>query len=170
MRRFTQETALQRICARCVALLYALLSTMFFAVKVHAMPVLQAGEACVFSEVTGVVLLDGKPAAGATVRRHFEYRDKRSDETMTNDEGRFALPALHERSLARLLPAEFVVAQAIIVEYQGQQYRIWSNTKRRPEPDSELGDRPLRLRCELSAPLTVHRQFGSILRTSCVWE
>lgn len=126
-------------------------------------------KSCVFSEVQGVLLVNGKPAAGAIVKRQVEYQDKESDQTVTDAAGRFSLPALYQGSATRLLPAEFVAAQSLIVEYQGQEYKIWSNTKRKPEENAELGGQPLNLRCELTAELQLHREFGSILRTNCSW-
>lgn len=135
-----------------------------------SMEVLAMGKACVFSEVAGVLLFDGQPAAGAVIRRQVEYQRREADQTTADATGHFSLPALYQRSALRLLPAEFVAAQALVVEYQGEEYRIWSNTKRSPEENAELGGLALNLRCELTAELQLHRQFGSILRTSCRWQ
>lgn len=128
------------------------------------------GGSCVFSEVRGVLLFKGQPAAGATIKRQVEYRTRDSDQTTADAAGVFSLPALYQRSAAKFLPAEFVAAQSLVVEYQGQEFRIWSNTKRRSEENAELGGRALDLRCELTDELQLHREFGSILRTNCRWE
>lgn len=133
------------------------------------MSILDAGKSCVFSEVNGVLLFQGKPAAGAVVKRQVEYQDKDGDQTTADDAGRFSLPALYQRSVVKFLPAEFVAAQSLVVEYQGQEYKIWSNTKRKPEPNAELGGQPLNLSCEITGELKLYREFGSILRTSCTW-
>lgn len=133
------------------------------------MSILDAGKSCVFSEVNGVLLFQGKPAAGAVVKRQVEYQDKEADQTTADEAGRFSLPALYQRSMVKFLPAEFVAAQSLVVEYQGQEYKIWSNTKRKPEPNAELGGQPLNLRCEITGELKLHREFGSILRTNCTW-
>lgn len=138
-------------------------------VEVFAMSILSAGKSCVFSEVNGVLLFNGAPAAGAIVKRQVEYQDKDSDQATADEAGRFSLPALYQRSVTKFLPAEFVVAQSLVVEYQGQEYKIWSNTKRKSEENAELGGQPLDLRCEITAELQLHREFGSILRTNCTW-
>lgn len=133
------------------------------------MSVLGGGKACIFSEVSGVLLFNGEPAAGAIVKRQVEHQGQESDQATADEAGRFSLPALYQRSVSRLLPAEFVAAQSLVVEYQDQEYRIWSNTKRKPEENAELGGQPLNLRCEITAELQLHREFGSILRTNCTW-
>lgn len=137
--------------------------------EVFAMSILDAGKSCVFSEVKGELLFKGQPAAGAIVKRQVEYQSREGDQTTADEAGRFSLPALYQRSVTRFLPAEFVAAQSLVVEYQGQEYKIWSNTKRKPEENAELGGHPLVLRCEITDELRLHREFGSILRTNCTW-
>lgn len=122
---------------------------------------------CVFSEVNGLVLLEGKPVVGAKVKRLFEYDRLEFDETVTDNTGAFFFPAVYQRSIASLLPREFVVAQSMLVTHQGEEVKIWSNTKRSDTENSELGGAKLNLSCELSAELTLYREFGSILRTNC---
>src|SRR5690554_150672 len=148
----------------CVILVFLMLP-----MEVFPMSILRMGKSCVFSEVTGVLLFNGEPAAGAIVKRQVEYQTRDGDQTTADEGGRFSLPALYQRSAAKFLPAEFVAAQSLVVEYQGQEYRIWSNTKRTPEENAELGGQPLQRRCEITAEPRLHRQFGSILRTNCTW-
>lgn len=155
---------------RCLlALLFVLVCFVLPPREANAMSILDAGKSCVFSAVKGTLLLNGQPAAGAVVKRQVEYQSKDSDEATADASGQFEMPALYQRSVVKFLPAEFVAAQSLVVEYQGKEYKIWSNTKRKPDENAELGGKPLHLTCELSADLQLHREFGSILRTSCTW-
>ncbi|MCH8499854.1 MAG: DUF4198 domain-containing protein [Marinobacter sp.] len=128
------------------------------------------GKVCVFSEVTGVIRLQGQPVEGATVVRTHDYRKAVSDQATTDADGAFAFPAAFERAWTSILPIELVIAQRLTVSYQGQDYLIWSNTKRSKAENTELGGLPLTLTCELTDELRLHREFGSILRTNCVWS
>lgn len=133
------------------------------------MSILDIGKSCVFSEVNGTLLFNGKPAAGALVKRTVEYQRKESDETTADAEGRFSLPAMYHRSIVKFLPAEFVAAQTLRVVYEGQEYEIWVNTKRKHEENSELGGLPLNLTCEITSEEKLHEEFDTLLVTKCVW-
>ncbi len=50
------------------------------------------------------------------------------------------------------------------------EYQIWSNTKRQPEVNSELGGKSLNLVCNLEDGLKIYKNFGSVLRTNCRWH
>lgn len=122
---------------------------------------------CIFSEVTGQIFHQGKPLPDARIRRIYEYKSKEEDSTRTDARGHFTFPAVWRNSLSSLFPGEFVVAQNIVVEHQGKEYKIWSNTKRSANHNAELGGAPLQLTCEITDDWVVYREFGSILRTNC---
>lgn len=71
--------------------------------------------------------------------------------------------------MSQLLPLEFVVAQGVNVYFNDTEYEIWINSKRRPEKNSELGGKELKLKCELTAEPKIYREFSTLLMTSCVW-
>ena len=128
------------------------------------------GSVYLFSEVDGVILQEGEPLKNTKIIRYFEYGSIEKDETITNSKGEFHFAAIRRSSLASLLPVEFVVAQSIVVEHNGQEDKIWSNTKRSKSRNSELGGVALRLKCEITDDLKIYREFGSILRTKCKWQ
>jgi hypothetical protein len=127
------------------------------------------GSAYLFSSVDGVVTLAGKPLENAVVVRRYQYRGEHRDEGKTDASGRFSFPAVRRWDLSWLLPAEFLVPQNMVVVHQGQEYLIWSNTRRTRQDRAELGGLPLIIRCELTDEIRVHKEFGSILRTQCSW-
>ncbi len=137
--------------------------------KVGAVSLSNSGKSLVFSEVHGVVLSHGVPVPNAKVIRKVEWATLETEETTTDEQGHFYFPPAYQGGISRLLPAEFVAAQSLEVEVQGETLKIWSNTKRSVAKNAELGGAALNLMCELTNPLALHREFGSILRTSCTW-
>lgn len=142
---------------------------MFSSVGV-AMSIFDAGKAYLFSEVSGIVTHEGKAVTGAKVIRKYEMNKLVEEETTTDSEGRFSFPAVRGRSISQVFPAEFVAAQKILVEHDGEEVDIWSNSKRSPEENSELGGDALDFTCELTDERTLYRDFGAILFTRCKWK
>lgn len=132
------------------------------------------GKDCLFSAISGTITLNGEPAVGAHVTRvagkaHVE--GEFTDETFTDEEGYFSMPAIWERNLlSRVFPMEFVVPQEIVVEYKGVQYDIWSSVKRTREENSESHGKPLIVQCELSDPERSFRSKGTFFSTRCTWD
>lgn len=125
---------------------------------------------CLFSKVDGAIVNHEQPVVGAVVRRVLEYRGRRlEDLAVTDAAGQFRFPARHGFPLSHWWPMEFVVSQGLFVEWGGESKSIWSNTKRRPEEDAELGGQALVLRCDLAADSRLVRTWGSILNTRCTW-
>ncbi len=67
------------------------------------------GKVCLFSEISGVITLDGKPVANAKLVRTVNKEKDITDETTTDDKGYFKMPAVYERTITKFLPMEFVV-------------------------------------------------------------
>ena len=110
----------------------------------------------IFSEVDGVVLLEGKPVSGATVIRTADYKDKLySDTVITDDQGRFHFDDIYIYSM-RLFGT--YIWQKITIQYDGKEYLAWKmmkgyDTRYSELSDPELPDAPikkLQLRCELT--------------------
>lgn len=106
---------------------------------------------CLFSEVNGVVTLNGTPVAGVEVVRTSELgcNDKIfTDKTFTNDQGHYYFPARFTHSICKIAPVEPHIDQKIVFFHQGKAYLGWHADKRSYEINSELG-RPIHLACGL---------------------
>lgn len=125
------------------------------------------GKSCVFSSVNMQILKNGKPVKNAQVIRRWEWNDLKEEKTVTDENGYFSLPAVYESSVSRLLPIEFVVGQAILVVDGGKEKRIWSNSKRKTEENSEYGGKSIELTCELNDEKVLIEDYGSLMITMC---
>jgi len=132
------------------------------------------GKDCLFSAISGTITLNGEPAAGAHVKRiagkaHVE--GEFTDETFTDSNGYFSMPAIWERNLlSRVFPMEFAAAQGVLVTYQEQEYWIWTSTKRSREENSESLGKPLVVQCELNSEPRYFRVKGALFNTLCTWD
>lgn len=126
------------------------------------------------SEISGTITLNGEAAAGAQLKRTVGKafsRGEVTDETTTDGNGYFSLPAVIQRKLIpNIIPAEFVVPSEIYVIYQGKEYFIWTSTKREPEKNTENKGKPLVVRCELTSEERGFMIDGSFFTTMCVWD
>ncbi|GAB2513133.1 DUF6795 domain-containing protein [Microbulbifer agarilyticus] len=122
---------------------------------------------CTFSEMQLSISHKGKPVAGAKITRTINWRKTTSDNFTTDSEGKITLPAQLETHLLKFFPMEFMAAQQVIVQHDDEDYEIWNYAKRDYALNSEMHGAPLKLHCELSAPPTTKRSFGSILSTRC---
>jgi mRNA-degrading endonuclease HigB of HigAB toxin-antitoxin module len=137
---------------------------------VAAMSLFDAGKVCLFSKISGVITLDGKPAANALIVRTVNLTKNKVDETRTDQQGYFEMPAVFQRTVTQFLPQEFVANQEVVVDHQGKKYRVWSAVKRNPGEDSEARGKPFIVRCELNSAergLIVDR---SPIHTLCLWD
>lgn len=131
------------------------------------MTILDLGKACTFSEMQLEITHKGEPAVGATVWRRVKWQNERTDEYDADENGRVLLPEVLERSVMQLFPSEFVVSQALIVKYAGEEYKIWVNSKRNPEKNSELDGSDIRLKCELTDERRLVTDYRNEFLTSC---
>lgn len=124
---------------------------------------------CLFSEVNGRLLLNGQPAAGATVEREYYWRwgEKNYKDTVVADsDGRFHFPVATGRTLfGMLMIHQPVIEQKMKVDHQGKSYDIWEFMKMDYDFDSELAragrsKRPLRLVCRLEQDMRVNLDLG----------
>lgn len=107
-------------------------------------------QVCLFSEVNGVVTLEGKPVAGAELVRTAILNDKTYKDTATTDsEGRYHFDARFTRSINSILPSEPFIYQKMIIHHQGKEIRAWEVDKRNYDIDGEI-KRPLNFTCELT--------------------
>lgn len=134
------------------------------------MTVLDIGKAYTFSGMSLKLTHDGRPASHARVTRIVDWQKEKVDEFTADESGHVSLPEVTERSISQLLPVQFVVAQVVNVEFNGEQYEIWVNSKMSPDKYSELGGKPLDLECELTSEPVPIDEFDTILVTNCHWK
>lgn len=134
------------------------------------MSLLDAGKVCLFSNISGVIHLDGKPVTNALVKRKVEFSDLKEDETRTDETGYFELPAIFDRTITKHLPQEFTAGQEIIVHYQNKEYSIWSGVKRKYEENSEARGKPLVVSCELNSERKFIQVNNQPIFSLCTWD
>ena len=127
---------------------------------------------CLFSNMTGVVNLDGKPVANVRLVRTINYNKDIVDETVTDENGHFEFPAVFRNNYAgKILPMEFVVSQLIIAHHEGKEYEMWAGVKRKPEENAESRGKPLVVSCELGLEeLNYKGVDGSPITSLCTWD
>lgn len=143
---------------------------LLFSTEIYAMSIFDTGKVCTFSGISGVILKGGKPVADATVTRTTSYQKKKIDQTKTDKEGYFELPALFERSAMSLLPQEFVVGQLLVVTVDGTDHVIWDGVKRKKEENSEARGKPLVITCDIEDETRVVEVNGQPFVTKCRWD
>ena len=105
---------------------------------------------CLFSKVKGTVLLDGKPVSNAAIVREADLRGTLyTDETKTDENGRYEFDAIYKMSLRAILPVETTIIQKMIIRHEGKEYIAWDIPKGGIEEDGEI-KRPLHFTCDLS--------------------
>lgn len=131
------------------------------------MTLFDIGKVCVFSEVKAQLLLDGKPVSGATVTRIWNWDKRASDSTVTDVNGNFSFPAVHQRSVKPLLPLEITITQQLSTTLDGKDFILWRGAKRDGEEQSELDGAPFNLTCELTNEERLIDNFRSPILTLC---
>ena len=141
-----------------------------YATQVNAMGFLDFMKIYIFSEVDGVVLMEGKPVSGAKVVRTADYKDKIHTDTVVTDElGRFHFDDISTFSM-RL--SETAILQEIIIHNEGKEYKAWKQLKRNDIRYGELNDantpenaiKKINLTCELTGDQNKEQVVGSELR------
>ena len=113
----------------------------------------------VFSEVKGVVTMNGEPVRGAQVIRVGDHEHDKvySDTAVTDAQGRFSFGPVSTFSLRPLMLGT-IIRQKITIKYQGMEYLAWETTKTSNHRYGELNDEEvenpikLDLLCELTEP------------------
>ena len=133
---------------------------------------------CLYSEVSGVVTLHGKPVAGAEIIRKAWWPDEKlhTDNTTTDAQGAFHFAPMFAFSLLRqYIPMETVIEQTMFIRFQGKEYPAWSGAKRDFDLKNEFEDgKPRTLICELTEkPAIKGEKFGlrtaHSIETICKW-
>lgn len=128
------------------------------------------GKVCLFSEMSGVLTINGKPASNVRLVRTAKWQTEQRDETMTDEHGHFHFPMLTERTVAKFLPMEFVASQDIRAFHDGAEVRIWGGVKRVPEENAESKGKPLVVTCDLTAEEQYIEVSGGLVFSRCEWD
>jgi Domain of unknown function (DUF6795) len=149
--------------------------------QVQAMGILDFFTIHVFSDVTGVVTLNGEPVEGAEIIRTADHAHDKlyKDATVTDENGYFALKDISTFSL-RPIMLPTVIDQKIYIKYKGMEYLAWDLLKRTNHIYGELNDKDvpnpkkLELKCELTddqqKETRVTLEFGDKIITGlCRW-
>ena len=87
----------------------------------------------VFSEVKGQVVSGGKPVAGATLERTYDWswgNQQGRDETKTDANGEFAFPPIKKiMILGSLLPHQPYIKQWILIKVEDKIHEAWEARK-----------------------------------------
>lgn len=137
---------------------------------VAAMTIFDAGKVCLFSKISGTIVLNGRPVANALVVRKVNLNKDKVDQAATDEKGYFEMPAVFQRTVTKFLPQEFVVKQDITVRYQDKDYDIWSGVKRTPEENAESRGEDLVVFCELTKEKYFKQVNGSPVIGRCTWN
>lgn len=129
-----------------------------------------AGKVCLFSKISGVIRLDGIPAANAKVIRTVNLNKDKVDYTYADENGYFEMPAVFQRTLTKFLPQEFVASQHIVVYHNGMEYDIWSGVKRTQEENAEARGETLKVQCELNSEKSIKIVNNSPYISRCTWD
>ncbi|MEO0972866.1 MAG: DUF6795 domain-containing protein [Pseudomonadota bacterium] len=128
------------------------------------------GQVCLFSGMSGVITNNGEPVAGARITRTVKLTREQSDETTTDEQGRFAFAPVFARTATKHLPQEFASNQDLVVHHDGDAISIWSSVKRTPEENSESRGKPLVVTCELTSEERMLKVNNSPIFTRCTWD
>jgi hypothetical protein len=139
------------------------------------------GRVVLFSAISGTLVKDGKPVAGATLTRRAKLGDWYEDTAVTDKDGKFSFGTMKAFSLtAHMLPHEPVVSQQMFAVVGEIKHDVWYHTKRGYEDNSELTYwsmhvsglqkinatvNPIRVVCEFSA----ERQHAGGISSTCTF-
>lgn len=108
---------------------------------------------CIFSEVNGVVLYEGKPVSGAVIERMFVWawgNERGTDSTITDTEGVFRFPVILKKSISgNVIPHQPFIEQTITIQHEGKVYTAWMYDKYDYKENSELQKKPISITCRL---------------------
>ena len=106
---------------------------------------------CLFSEVNGVVTLNGKPVPDVEVVRTMRmgHNNIYTDKTTTDNQGHYRFAARFTHSIRKIAPVEPLIFQRMVFVYQSKEYLGWETDKRNYQINGEL-DVAINLVCELT--------------------
>lgn len=149
--------------------------------RISAMSLFDAMNVNLFSEMKGIVTLEGKPVAGALITRTAIPNNGKeyTDHTKTDDEGRFHFNKMETRMFLKLLPSEPSVNQTVVIEYSDNSYIAWETGAAGDTNKGELNEMDvigtdkeidIDLTCELTAESTYKAgAYTTVISGICSW-
>lgn len=124
---------------------------------------------CLFSEVNGVVTLEGKPVGGAELTRTALLGGKvYTDKAVSDDTGAFHFEALFTDSSMKITSMNPLVPQKINISHNKVTKKGWLFNKNNYDVNGEIGKK-LDLLCELDGdPVNRELPGGAIVHGICV--
>ena len=128
-------------------------------------------EAVLFSPLEGKLTYKGKPAANAKITLWTAWKDDTGETDIyhADEQGHFSIPQKNMTYTFNFL-AQLVMEQRVTVFFQGQEVVIWDFSKKEEGVFTELGGRPVNLRCELTHDDKTVRGDRSLGGTRCQWD
>jgi len=128
-------------------------------------------DAVLFSEMSGIITHNGKPAADVVLNLSVTWNENKTikQEFRTNARGEFSIPKIEEKIETSPL-VQLAISQIIVAQYNDSSYDFWIRSKRDTEEYSETEGKPINFRCELSDPLRRIEVKSGQLGTPCKWE
>jgi hypothetical protein len=106
---------------------------------------------CVFSEVRGIVIMQGLPVEGAVIERKYQLnKDEVIDKTNTDASGYFSMPPICVSSIRTLYPHQPSILQVVNIYFGDDTYQAFGFHKGNYKSNGERGDKPLLMMCELT--------------------
>ncbi|MCW8127631.1 DUF6795 domain-containing protein [Microbulbifer halophilus] len=128
-------------------------------------------DAILFSEMSGVITYNGKPAEGVVLNLSVRWNEDESIKKTfkTGKNGYFQIPQI-ERKITTHPLVQLSISQIIIAHYNGESYKLWIRGKLDAKEHSETDGKPENFRCELTDPLIRVEVNNGQLGTPCKWE
>jgi hypothetical protein len=127
----------------------------------------------IFSPMQGVLMQDGKPLSHTKIIRRLRWNGNDDEglveEFMTDEQGKFSLPA-HDEQLSIGMLGQFVAKAYIEVELGNEINEIWYSTKFEPEIYAETGGPLEGLVCDIATERSTFRIGLSKISTNCRWD
>ncbi|MFC1750926.1 DUF6795 domain-containing protein [Pseudomonadota bacterium] len=148
----------------------------------NAMAFFESMKINLFSDMKGIVTLNGEPVDGAVIKRLAKPSNKKEfrDQTVTDAEGRFELPVMETSSFLKLLPMDSSVYQMVTIEYLGNIYEAWKLSAASDKYKGELNsdemigtsdEIDIDLVCELTSEVTAKKARGlRAVGGICTWS
>jgi len=131
-------------------------------------------QVCLFSAISGIVTLHGKPLPNITITRSANYwnKDNHTDSTMTDADGQFHFAAMMVNSRHISQSMNPIIFEKLIIHHDGKEHIGWSTTRNDIQPNIELGRNKLipKLSCELSNKSTIKDvKYSHPVSGICSW-
>ena len=131
----------------------------------------ESKEVILFSALEGSLTFEGIPLVGAKIELKLKWYDGKENEnlfTESDENGFFRFPVV--KKVLKIGFSQLVISQEIAVKHKEEEIIIWFMSKFNQTEYSELGGKPINLRCELTSDELITRDYNTPLITRCIWD